>query len=353
MNLTISSTAKARASRLLLFAPPKWGKTSWAAYAPDPVFLMTRGEDGLLTLLSYGRVPETPHFDEEATRWRGIEEAVDYLTTAKHDRRTLVIDTINGAIQLLLEAVCEEKYDGDWKEFEAYGRGINVAIPRAAQFVEKLEQLRQRRNMSVILLCHSRIKTQKNPSGADFDQFQPEMPDKIANHFHKWADCLLYGGFEVRENKAGQMPGKVKVDGQGIRTILTGESASHVAGNRYGLPRVIRGGVDARQTWDAFANAMKAARPKQAAVAVQPAAPPVEQPAPKVATGADSKPATGAAWAKKFEQDAATALSMADVDDLNDRLNEAGDLLTDAEYKACADAVQAAYDRAGKVQAGK
>lgn len=64
-------------------------------------------------------------------------------------------------------------------------------------------------------------------------------------------------------------------------------------------------------------------------------------------------PATGAAWAKKFEQDAATALSMADVDDLNDRLNEAGDLLTDAEYKACADAVQAAYDRAGKVQAGK
>lgn len=64
-------------------------------------------------------------------------------------------------------------------------------------------------------------------------------------------------------------------------------------------------------------------------------------------------PATGAAWAKKFEQDAATALSMADVDELNDRLNEAGDLLTDAEYKACADAVQAAYDRAGKVQAGK
>jgi len=64
-------------------------------------------------------------------------------------------------------------------------------------------------------------------------------------------------------------------------------------------------------------------------------------------------PATGAAWAKKFEQDAATALSMADVDDLNDRLNEAGDLLTDAEYKTCADAVQAAYDRAGKVPAGK
>lgn len=66
-----------------------------------------------------------------------------------------------------------------------------------------------------------------------------------------------------------------------------------------------------------------------------------------------AKPATGAAWAKKFEQDAATALSIADVDELNDRLNEAGDLLTDAEFGACDAAVRAAYDRAGKVPAGK
>lgn len=343
MNLTISSTAKARASRLLLFAPPKWGKTSWAAYAPEPVFLMTRGEDGLLTLLSYGRVPETPHFDDEATRWQGIEDAVDHLTREKHDRRTLVLDTVNGAIQLLLEAVCAEKYDGDWKEFEAYGRGINVAIPRAAQFVEKLEQLRQRRNMSVILLCHSRIKTQKNPSGADFDQFQPEMPDKIANHFHKWADCLLYGGFEVRENKAGQMPGKVKVDGQGVRTILTGESASHVAGNRYGLPRVIRGGVDAKQTWDAFANAMKAARPKPTAAPA--AAPQADPPAPKVTTAA---PPSG--WADQFEKDAAVALNVADLDALSDALNNEADRLTDDEYKRCVEALKAGY---GKVPAAK
>ena len=277
MNLTISSSAKPRASRLLLFAPPKWGKTSFAAYAPDPVFLMTRGEDGLQTLLSYGRVPETPHFEDMAVRWSEVEEAVKYLTTGKHDRKAFVIDTINGAVQLLLEAVCEEKYDGDWKEFEAYGRGINVAIPRAAQFVERLEALRQRRNMSVILLCHSRIKTQKNPAGNDFDQYQPEMPDKIANHFHKWADCLLFGGFDVREQKNGQPPGKTKVQGEGVRTILTGESAAHLAGNRYGLPKLIRGGVDAKATWQAFAAAMKAARPQPAGGPTPPPPPPASE----------------------------------------------------------------------------
>lgn len=265
MNLSISTAAKARAARLLLFAPPKWGKTSWAAHAPDPVFLMTRGEDGLLTLLSYGRVPETPHFDEEAMRWGDVEQAVEYLTRKKHDRRTLVIDTINGAMQLLCEAVCAEQFGGDMKEFDAFGRGYAVAIPRAAEFVERLEVLRQRRGMSIILLCHSRVKTQKNPAGNDFDQYQPELNDKLGGQLEKWADCLLYGGFEVRENKAGGPPGKVKVSGEGARTILTGESAAHRTGNRFGLPRLIRGGVDAKQTWAAFAAAMKAARPKSAA----------------------------------------------------------------------------------------
>ena len=64
-------------------------------------------------------------------------------------------------------------------------------------------------------------------------------------------------------------------------------------------------------------------------------------------------PAGGPGWVRAFEADAATALSMADVDDLNERLNQAGELLTDAEFGACDAAVRAAYDRAGKVPAGK
>jgi hypothetical protein len=277
----ISSAAKPRPARILLFAPPKWGKTSWAAYAPDPIFLMTRGEDGLLTLLSYGRIPETPHFEEEALNWDAVLGYVDFLIHGKHDRKTLVVDTINGAIDLLAEAVTDGEFEGKRASYENFGRGVKVADPAVANFIEKLEVLRQRRKMSIILLAHSKAKTTKNPSGQDFDQWMTEMPDKLAGHFNKWADLIAFGSFKVSEKKSGE--NKVKVVGEGTRMLITGASAAHVVGNRMGLPKEILGGLDAKTTWDAFAAAMRNARPKAAAKpsdSVQPVTTPAEgQPA--------------------------------------------------------------------------
>jgi hypothetical protein len=43
------------------------GKTSLGACAPKPIYLMTRGETGLLTLIDAGRIPETAHFPELGT----------------------------------------------------------------------------------------------------------------------------------------------------------------------------------------------------------------------------------------------------------------------------------------------
>lgn len=50
-------------------------------------------------------------------------------------------------------------------------------------------------------------------------------------------------------------------------------------------------------------------------------------------------------WARKFEQDAATALSMADVDELSEHLKQEAEALTDDEYKRCITALNAAYGR--------
>lgn len=285
---TITSEAKAKPSRLLLFAPPKWGKTSWAAYAPDPVFLMTRGEDGLLTLLAGGRVPETPHFEGEALDWATVMDAVQSLAHGRHDRKTFVLDTVNGAARLLMEQVCGEKFEGDWIAFDAYGRGLTACEAPWIQFLEALEFLRSR--MSIILLCHSKVKTTKNPSGADYDQHQPEMPDKLVAHANKWADALLYGGWAIEEKKTGT-PGKAKAVGGTARMIQTGGSAAHVTGNRFGLPAVIRGGDDAASMWRAFALAMQAARKAGQAAAAAKAKPAQTEPA-KEAPAAPAAPAT-------------------------------------------------------------
>jgi hypothetical protein len=84
-------------TRLFVYAHEKWGKTWLAAFAPRPVFLMTRGETGLETLIAAGQLPETDHFRDPAAEWADVLHAVRVLSDEEHTFGTLVIDTANGA----------------------------------------------------------------------------------------------------------------------------------------------------------------------------------------------------------------------------------------------------------------
>ena len=75
---TSSTTGSGLPSRGVVYGPEGTGKTSLGCAAPRPVFLMTRGETGLETLIDAGRVPETAHFPEIES-WPDLLAAVEAL----------------------------------------------------------------------------------------------------------------------------------------------------------------------------------------------------------------------------------------------------------------------------------
>ena len=77
----IKSTGNGLPSRVVLHGVEGIGKTSFGAYAPDPIFLMAKGETGLETLIDSGRLPQVPHFPELAD-WADVISAVKWLTCA-------------------------------------------------------------------------------------------------------------------------------------------------------------------------------------------------------------------------------------------------------------------------------
>src|SRR6516162_8165348 len=83
-------------NRYVLHAVEGWGKTSFGAQTPKPIFVQTRGETGLETLIDAARLPEVPHFAETLT-WDELSSQIDALVEDEHDYRTLVLDTLNGA----------------------------------------------------------------------------------------------------------------------------------------------------------------------------------------------------------------------------------------------------------------
>lgn len=252
----ITSEAGKLASRVIYVGGAGIGKTSFAAQTPNPVFIMSRGETGLLTLIDVGSVSPTPHFPE-ATTWLETLGMLDHLLLNDHDRRTLVIDTINGIERLCFEHCVQTQFGGSWHKFADYGKGVERALEQWNVFVGLLHKLNTQKRMSVVLLSHCRVKKFANPLGEDFDRFHPDLHEKTWAVVNRWADAVLFGSTEIYVQKE---TGKAKATSSGVRVLYTREHACYEAKNRFGLPNEIMLGGSAAEGWANFLAAMRAAR---------------------------------------------------------------------------------------------
>lgn len=232
---------------------------------PSPIFIQTNRETGLETLIDAGRLPEVPHFPAAET-WQEITDRIELLTESDHQYKTLVLDTINGAEALCHAEICRAQFKSKWGNdgFAAYGKGYEVSLPEWIQFLNKLDRLRATKRMTIMALCHTKVKPFKNPMGADYDRYQPDVHEKTWGLSHKWADCVLFGNFEVtltaiQENeKTGVAKGKGL--GGKTRVMYTERDAAYDAKNRLGLPPEVEMGESAREAWTNFVAAMKAGK---------------------------------------------------------------------------------------------
>lgn len=262
----VTTKSKPQPNRYAFHAGVGFGKSSLAAYTPSPIFLMTRGETGLLKLIETGQLPETSHLPEMQT-WGELNSAITFLRNEDHSFKTLVLDTANGAERLMHEYVCERDFGGDWTDrgFMGYMRGFEVSLADWRMFLNALDELRQERGMTIFFLMHSRIKTFKNPSGADYDKYTPEMHDKTWSLTKGWLDCILFGNFEVTvRGQNGKTPDpsrKGKASETAARMIYTGsDNPTFDAKNRLGLPPEIEMGNSAEEAWVNFSAALKSGR---------------------------------------------------------------------------------------------
>lgn len=262
----VQTSAPSLPTRAVLYAAEKSGKTSFGCHAPKPIFLMTAGETGLLTLIESGQVPPTSHFGADFRTWHELMLHVRAIRDEKHDYKTLVLDTGNGAESLCMASVCESSFSGDWGEYNSYGRGMSATVPIWAEFLGTLDQVRLNRKMSILFLHHAKVKTFQDPAGKDWDQWRPEANDKLWGLTHKWADVIAYYGQRVAVSRDD------KAQGTATRFLRVGSSPAMVAGNRYGMPdELVANKPGAKALWDLFANTLRQCKSKSGEQQLQPA----------------------------------------------------------------------------------
>jgi hypothetical protein len=257
----VGTRGKALPDRIVLYASQGWGKTSFAAHMPGVIFGTTRGEDGLQTLIENGQLAPTPHFQEPLTTWNEVCLAVSKLTVMDHDYKTFVLDLANGAERLAHEQICETECENEWGEkgFNAFGRGEKVSTNKLwIPFLQRLDSLREAKQMRIVLLCHAITRNFPNPNGPNYDRIEPALSKTSWTVTKGWADMILYGAFEtfVEAKKTEKQAAfsKGKATGGHSRILHTQPHAIYDAKNRHGLPAEIVLGESATEAWANFVN---------------------------------------------------------------------------------------------------
>lgn len=241
MTITLSNVRSGTPSvppLVMVYGTHGVGKTSWAASAPNPIFIQTEDGLGMIGAPTFGLLKT---YDE-------IMEAVGALFTEDNDYKTVILDSADHLEPIIWGQACK---DNNWANIEApgYGRGYVAALDLWRTLIDGLRALRDERKMTVILIAHSKIERFESPETEAYDRYSPKMHKGASALLQEAMDAVLFANYRVNTIKSDAGFGKkvTRAIGAGDRVLYTEERPAFLAKQRYNLPPSIP------MTWDDFA----------------------------------------------------------------------------------------------------
>ncbi|WP_182341984.1 MULTISPECIES: ATP-binding protein [Comamonas] len=235
---SISRGRRARPPKIVVYGPPKIGKSTFAASAPGAIGIIT--EEGLDNI----DVPAFP----KATHYSQVEEAINTLLTSDHPYNTVFVDSLDWLEPLIHGAICERGGVKNIEDF-GYGKGYVMSDDKWREFFAKLDELRDKRNMAIVCIAHERISKIKNPLLADdYDAYALKLEKRALGIVNEWADIIAFAAHETMTRNVAQNQQQqkdIKAVSTGRRMLYLNPHPAYVAGNRYSLP-------DCELNWSQF-----------------------------------------------------------------------------------------------------
>jgi hypothetical protein len=220
---------------VLLYGSEGRGKTSLAAKFPKPVAMLL--ERGLPAGVKLDAIDGLGAFG-------AVLDSIRSLYADPHGYQTLTIDTLDSLEPLLLEHVCTEH---GWKNIESppYGKGFVIADQQWMRFIRGITALRDKHQMTIVLVAHAEITRIDDPRAPSFTQYAPKL--------HKRARALVQDAADVIGFLAEDL--KISTDDSGFRERVRATSSNQrflfvegcpafVAKNRYSMPPKIPVPID-------------------------------------------------------------------------------------------------------------
>ena len=225
--------------KIVVFAPPGYGKTTLGTFWPKPFYLDVEGSTKQLNVNRLGRNVLKTIADVEAVIAEIIATRPDHI-------KTIIIDTADW-----LEAMCEAEIikqlnNPKWKTLADIPFGAG-APKLAARFRHTLAYLDNAvaAGFHVVLFAHSKITKFESPDApGPYDRYELKMSKGCGPLLKEWCDALLFGNWleQVQVKEEGAQGAAFKGIGGKVRKLYCERAAAFDAKNRHGLA--------AEEAWD-------------------------------------------------------------------------------------------------------
>ena len=227
----ISTGRTRKPINILLHGVHGIGKSTFGTKAPNPIYVT--GEE--IEEIDAAKFPKCETFPDFLNYLKFLRDEV-------HDYKTLVVDTLDSIEALCWKQILSEDGAQDMaRAMQGFGKAYTLATQRMMDMRDEyLVPIRNKREMNIILLCHSTKNKFEDPlTQASYDMFEMKLHKNgkgvgCYTVFSEWVSIIAFANFEVFKVK-DKSTGKDYAIGEGERRIFLTPKPSYDAKNRFNL----------------------------------------------------------------------------------------------------------------------
>lgn len=230
----IQKGAQRKARKVVLYGPPKLGKSTLAGATKDALMIPTEDR---VAHINCDKTPVVTHYTQ-------MQEVFNFLLNDNHPYKRVIVDSIDWLEPLIWGYLCEKN---NWKSITddhnketAFSKGLKYHAVRAwKDFLYNCDVLRES-GMDVILISHAQTIKINPPDSDEYDKWVMKIDKSSLAVVEEWADIIAFYNKEIFVSKSGNA---LNAKGKAVTTNnrilhLSGESAAMISGNSFGLPDV-------------------------------------------------------------------------------------------------------------------
>jgi hypothetical protein len=224
--LQLAAKPKIKPAIVTIAGPGGVGKTTLAATWPNPIIVSC--EEGAASVHNTEAVV-TPKITESIH----VVEVLRELLETEHNYKTVVLDTITELNNIIeSEIVARDKKSTTINTAAGgYGAGFSLAASVHRQIHNICMELRDKKNMHVVYLAHTKTATKSPPDAEDYIAEEIDMNHRCYSVYVSNVDVV--GWLRLRTMVSGE--GKKRAVTTGERVLQCYTHPAHQGKNRYGI----------------------------------------------------------------------------------------------------------------------